>query len=62
MIQMTVAALTESIKGLKAMSTLMPIPTYTSVSRLLWALSLWKLVIVPTMAQSHTKQNSVQPQ
>ena len=50
------------IRGLNAIKILSPMPMKQMVSRLLWALSLWKLMIVPIRAQNHTKMKSPHPQ
>ena len=62
MIHVTAAVDTESISGLKATSTLRPMPTKQNVSTLECSLSLIKLIIVPAIAQAHTKQNRLHPQ
>ena len=62
MIQMTAAVDTESISGLKATSTLSPMPTKQNVSTFECSFRRTKLMMVPMMAQVHTNTNSAQPQ
>ena len=59
---MSAFVVSELASGLKATNTLSPMPTKAMVSKLLWSLRLMKLMIVPTMAHAHIKQNKVNPQ
>ena len=60
--QMTAASDTESISGLKATSTLKPMPMKQKVSRFECSFNLTKLTMVPAIALAQTKEKRLQPQ